>query len=267
MSNKLPISVFIIAKNEEDRIAKSISSVRDFVDEVIVIDSGSTDKTIEISKSLGASTYLNEWEGYLSQKKYGESLCKNKWILNIDADEEVSDSLKEEIQNLFLNGEPQHKAYHVKIKIIHRAIEDVKAFAPTNNPIRFYHTDFASFAANTDFESHDSVVIHPDKKVDDLISELNHPIYHRSLKSIFHAIEKANFCTSEQARDLYSAGRNPSNIRLVLEPIFTFFKAYILRRYFIYGIEGFIDSIIFAFSRFIRLAKSREIYQKESKKN
>jgi hypothetical protein len=155
----------------------------------------------------------------------------------------------------------------VKIRIIHRAIEDIKAFAPTNNPIRFYHTDFASFTANNGFESHDSVVIHAGNNVDDIVSELNNPIYHRSLKSIFHAIEKANFCTSEQAKDLHSAGRNPSNLRLVVEPIFTFFKAYILRRYFIYGIEGFVDSVIFAFSRFIRLAKAREIFQKESKKN
>ena len=74
---KLPLSVFIVAKNEEERIGYTLDSVKDIADEIIVIDSGSEDKTLDIAKKFGAQTYYKKWEGYGLQKKYGESLCKN----------------------------------------------------------------------------------------------------------------------------------------------------------------------------------------------
>ena len=86
----LPISCFIIAKNEEDRIGKAILSVKDFVEEIIVIDSGSKDDTEMIVTNLNASIIFNEWQGFGPQKRFGEDQCKNDWVLNIDADEYLS---------------------------------------------------------------------------------------------------------------------------------------------------------------------------------
>ena len=90
MTDKLPLSVFIIAVNEADRIALTINSVRDWADEVIVIDSGSTDDTVAVAESHGARVVFNEWNGYGPQKVFGETLCRNDWLLNLDADEEVT---------------------------------------------------------------------------------------------------------------------------------------------------------------------------------
>ena len=104
MQQSYPLSVFIIAKDEEDRIPESIKSVIDWADEVIVIDSGSKDKTVAISEEFGASVIYNEWNGYGPQKVFGEGKCRNDWILNIDADEAISPKLKEEIQQLFDNN-------------------------------------------------------------------------------------------------------------------------------------------------------------------
>ena len=82
----LPISVFIITKNEADRIAQVINAVKKIANEILVIDSGSSDETCKIAAGAGAKVLFNKWQGYGQQKKFGESKCINKWILNIDAD-------------------------------------------------------------------------------------------------------------------------------------------------------------------------------------
>ena len=101
MNNKLPISCFIIAKNEADRIAQTIESVEGLVDEIIVIDSGSTDGTQDLVKELGCKLYYNKWHGFGPQKRFGEDKARNKWLLNLDADEYLSNELKAEIRDLF----------------------------------------------------------------------------------------------------------------------------------------------------------------------
>ena len=110
MNNKLPISCFIIAKNEADRITKTIKSVEDLVDEIIVIDSGSTDGTQDLVKKLGCKLYYNEWPGFGPQKRFGEEKAKNKWLLNLDADEYLSNELKVEIR----------KSVWLSIRIVHQ---------------------------------------------------------------------------------------------------------------------------------------------------
>ena len=121
----IPISVFIICKNEEDRIGASIKSVTGWTDEIIVVDSGSTDKTVEIAQKAGATKVVfNEWKGYGPQKNFAQGLCKNHWVFNLDADEEVTDSLKEEIIDLFKSGKiDNHSTYDIAIKIAPRFIE------------------------------------------------------------------------------------------------------------------------------------------------
>ena len=108
-----PISVFIIAQDEADRIPLTIRSVIDWVDEVLVIDSGSSDDTVAVSEKLGAMVVFNAWKGYGPQKVYGEKLCKNDWVLNLDADEEITDALRDEIIALFESGEPKEKVYRI----------------------------------------------------------------------------------------------------------------------------------------------------------
>ena len=103
---RLPISCFIIAKDEADRIGRTIESVQPWVNEVIVVDSGSTDDTMAVATRAGARAISNAWPGFGQQKRFAEDQCTNDWLLNIDADEVVTPELCREIEALFANGSP-----------------------------------------------------------------------------------------------------------------------------------------------------------------
>ena len=255
------ISVFIIAKNEADRIASVIEAVKEIADEILVIDSGSTDQTCDISLKLGAKVIYNEWKGYGPQKVFGESQCKNKWILNIDADEEVSKELVDEIKWIFANKEHEnHYGYKVKIVNRFRFEEKSKKLAYFYNQFRLYNKDYAGFKDST---IHDSVELKQGDKTN--IGQLNDVIYHQSFRSFEHWIYKINSYSSMQAKDSLEKGKNVLAIKILFSPIVAFFKAYIIRRYFIYGFDGFIYSCLFAFSRFAKAIKIREAFRAAEK--
>ena len=250
------ISVFIITKNEQDRIASAINSVKKIADEILVIDSGSSDKTVEIASNCGAKVIYNQWQGYGAQKICGEKLCKNKWILNIDADEEISEKLALEIGELFSQNKIDlYSAY--KIKIVNKFFGEKKPkkFAYYYNQIRLYNSEKAGFK---DSPIYDSVELkNPNYK----IGQLKNITSHQSFRSFNHWIEKINFYSQMQAQDNFSQGKKPSKIKILLTPFLAFLKAYFLRRYFIYGFDGIIYSYIFAFGRFIKLVKIRNLYK------
>ena len=129
-----PISAFIIALNEADRIGKAIAGLREWVDEVVVIDSGSSDETVALSAGLGARVLHNPWPGYGRQKRFGEASCRNQWVLNVDADERVTPELADEIVRLFRHGRPPDDAYRIRIVDVHpqggRAAPLAFAYAP-----------------------------------------------------------------------------------------------------------------------------------------
>jgi glycosyltransferase involved in cell wall biosynthesis len=251
-----PISVFIIAKNEEDRIVAALESVVGWVDEVLVIDSGSSDNTVSVAEGLGAQVIFHEWKGYGPQKVFGESQCRHQWILNIDADEAVSEELKKEIQAFFdAYGAPPLRAYHVPIKIVSRFAKKPGVLAPSNDPIRFYHKAYAGFKNST---VHDSVVLY---NKEERAGKLHGIMLHRCFRSYTHAVEKINFYSSMQAEHMLAKGRKPNAIRIMIEPLAAFLKAYTLRRYCLLGVDGLLESVIYAFARTLRLAKARELWK------
>ena len=102
------LSVYIITLNEEKRLAKTLKQAQKVADEIIVVDSGSTDKTLEIAKKHNAKIIYNEWKSYCEQKHFAETQCTNDYVLMLDADEVLSDELVKEIKTLKKN--PTHKA-------------------------------------------------------------------------------------------------------------------------------------------------------------
>jgi len=256
---KLPISIFIIAKNEADRIGTAIRSMRDWVDDVHVIDSGSSDDTVATSAALGAQTHFREWTGFGPQKVYGETLCHHPWVINLDADEEISPELRDEIVALFEHGEPPCSAYRMMRTEMYNFHERPHRWAPTSDWIRLYRRDRAGYK---DSPVHDTVVVHQGKT-----GRLRGRIWHRSFRSFRHHVDKVNAYSSAQAEDRFRNGRDPSALTLLLTPPLAFLKCFFLRREFVNGIDGVLISYMYAFQRFIRLAKTRERFQQARRKN
>lgn len=254
----LPISVSIIAKDEADRIGRAIDSVKDWVDEIVVVDSGSQDETTAVSESHGARVVFNEWRGYGPQKVFAERLCRNNWVLNLDADEEISPGLRDEIQSLFSRGEPPCAAYRMLRTELYNFHDRPNFWAPNSDWVRLYRKDKAGFK---DSPVHDSVVVREGR-----LGHLKGRMYHRSFRSYLHHIDKVNINSSAQAEELFRKKRNPSWLVLLLTPPLAFFKSLILRREFVNGIDGVMISYMFAFQRFIRLAKTRELFLLEKQK-
>lgn len=251
MTSKLPISVFIIAHNEVDRIARTIESVRDWVSEVVVIDSGSTDGTMSLAQSMGARVLFHAWEGYGLQKRFGEEQCHNDWLLSLDADEEVTPELAREIQDLFSDGKgPLMAGYVLQIRDLLPGETKLAPGAHTNYVLRLYNRKEGRYS---DSPVHDSVLI---EKA--LTMMLKHPVLHRSFRNLPHAMDKMNRYTTAQAENLQVKGMRFAVLRLYLEFPVAFFKGYVLRLYFLRGRRGFIYAMTYAFTRFVRVAKYLE---------
>ncbi|MCX7946562.1 MAG: glycosyltransferase family 2 protein [Hydrogenophilus sp.] len=250
----LPLSVFIITRDEADRLPAAIESVRSLADEILVVDSGSTDATVAVAQSLGARVLFHEWRGYGPQKVFAEKNCRHFWILNLDADEALTPELAVEIRALFAAGEPPHAAYTLPVLPIYPTQTHGHPWTAFHHPIRLYDRRRAGFK---DHPVHDSVIVRSGT-----VGHLKNYLLHRSFRSLTHHVAKINQTTTWRAEELVRRGRRPSPWLLFFLPFLAFWKSYLLRREFINGTTGIVISHMYAFTRFLRLAKAWELHQR-----
>ncbi|MFC7396966.1 glycosyltransferase family 2 protein [Chelatococcus sp. GCM10030263] len=247
----LPLSVFIIARNEADRIAATIRAVRHLTDDLLVVDSGSDDETVAIAEELGARVLYNPWPGYGPQKRFAEEQCRHDWLLNIDADEVIPSDLADEIAALFTAGEPGADAYEIRIAEIFPGEGRPHPLAYALAPVRLYRRDMGRYSPST---VHDRVELVPGARV----KRLKGTIHHFSVRSLGDQLAKLNSYTDALADDLDVRGQRVSTLRLFLEFPAAFIKAYIGRRHAVRGLYGFMTAMNFAFYRYLRVAKHIE---------
>lgn len=252
---KLPISVTIITLNESGRIGDAIRSVKEWVDEVIVVDSGSNDDTVCTCKSLGATVFYNKWPGYGEQKRYAEELSSNDWILNIDADERISTELMKEIYSIFMNERELADAYYIPIHDIIYPTSRVSKSTPYY-PVRLYRKSKGRYSESP---VHDRVIMN----IKSNTLNLEGKILHHPIKNYTHRVEKMNKYSSAQVDDMQTKGRKASVTRIFLEFPISFIKRYIFKHYWREGVAGFIYSMNYAYSRFLRQIK---LYEREKNK-
>lgn len=247
----LPVSVFIIAKNEADRIGATIRAIRGLTDDLVVVDSGSTDGTPAVAEELGARVIYNPWPGYGPQKRFAEDLCRHDWLLNLDADEEVSPELLAEIRALFAEGEPACKAYAIRIAETYPGESAPHPLAYRIAPVRLYHRSVGRYSSSL---VHDRVDLTPGTKV----CKLKGLVHHRSVRSIGDQLSKLNSYAEQQAIDLEVRGVSIPTWRVFFEFPAAFLKVYFGRLHFLRGTYGFLISMNYATWRHLRLAKHYE---------
>ncbi|MBW0149365.1 glycosyltransferase family 2 protein [Marinobacter arenosus] len=251
---KLPLSVYFITQDEEARLPESLPKVIGWVDEVIVVDSGSTDKTKEIAVEAGARFVHRDWEGFACQKAYAASLCRHDWVLDLDADEVLSDELVANIKDCFsrpIAGDvagfrmrwvlsqplPGHPFRHDKTKKI----------------LRLYHRKRAAIEPEKD-SNDDRPRVRAGRVLD-----LKGDVLHRTLISLEQMERKYCQLSTEQARFMAARGRRISGARLFVEFPLKFLKYYLLHRQILNGWFGLSVSITAANRNFMRLAKAKEL--------
>jgi glycosyltransferase involved in cell wall biosynthesis len=245
--DKLPVSCFIIAKNEADRIGRCIASVIDWVDEVIVIDSGSSDATVPIARQAGAKVLYNEWLGFGQQKRYAEDQCRNPWVLNLDADEMATVDLKAELRRLFRSGEPEFAAYRMPVHIVYPGQDKPRLFAKDHTCIRFYDRRRVRFKNST---LHDSV-----DPGHHLVGGLRSVVFHHTFSSFKGLIAKCDERATYSARHASHRSAGKLRLRALVEWPWVFTKYYFFRRHFTAGLDGLAYATIIAHYRQARIIR------------
>jgi glycosyltransferase involved in cell wall biosynthesis len=245
------LSIFIIARNEVDRIGRTIAAVRSLSDDIVVVDSGSTDGTPAVAEAAGARVVHNDWPGYGPQKRFAETQCRHLWLLNLDADEVVPADLAEEIAQALGNGAPGVDGFRIRIAEVFPGEGRPHPLAYALAPVRLYRKDRGRYA---DSIVHDRVEF----AAGAAFRQLSGIIHHFSVRSIGDQMDKLNRYTDDQARDLAERGEHVPTWRLFVEFPASFIKAYVFRRHALRGVYGFMTSMNFAFYRWLRVAKDVE---------
>jgi glycosyltransferase involved in cell wall biosynthesis len=250
---KLPISVFIITKNEEEHIEKTLKSVSLF-DEVILVDSGSTDSTLDIAKRYRAKIYTHSWQGYAKQKQYAMSLCSNEWVLNLDGDEEVNPSLISAFKEIIEQDKADSVRFWRNDIFINKPLS---TWSKKPNNHRLYKRSKSFFD--------DSRLAHESATVNGKEIFINETFDHFGYGSIETLTTKNNIYSSLKANEKFAKGKRYSNVKLITVFPLVFIKEYFFQRKIFSGKRGFILAIMGAYYAFIKEAKLFENHQLNNK--
>ena len=251
MSAKLSLSAVIITCNEERRIAACLESV-EFADEIVVVDSGSTDGTPEIALQYGARVVSQEWLGFGRQKQFAVSCAAHDWVLCLDADERVSDELRASIEAEM--QKPLWGAYRFprRNRFMGRWLKHGEGYPDWS--LRLFHRAHSRWSEDA---------IHEKVLVDTTVGTLRGDLLHESEESIAAYLDKQNRYTTLQAETLHSAGRRAHIGNLLVSPLLRFVKFYGVRGGFLDGVPGLVHILIGCFNSFAKYAKLMELSKRK----
>jgi len=239
------LSIIILTKNNENTISYALESSK-FADEIIVIDSGSSDKTLDIVKSFDVRLIEQEWLGYSKQKQLGVDLAKNDWVLVLDSDEEITNALKIEIENTLVN--PKKDGYYVPRKNIYFGKMLNYGLYPDRH-IRLFNKTKGSFNGR---DVHESV------KINGKVGYLKNHMIHYAYTTIDECIDKFN--------EYSTLGAKNNLFKRLISPYWIFFKMYILKLGFLDGWHGFITAKLYKEYTFWKYTKADKRFQTNFKK-
>ena len=249
----MKLSVAMITYNEEKNLERTLKAIKDVAYEIVIVDSGSTDNTKEIALAHMAKFYTEEWKGYGAQKNSAIEKCSGEWILIIDADEEISPELLEEIKEVSSKDKDVYEVNFLSVcfgkKIKHGGWSNTYR-------IRLFKNGIGKFNTN---EVHEEF-IHTGS-----LGRLSGKIYHHSYNDINDYLTKFNRYTGEGAKEYFNRGKKSSIFNCTVNPFFKFIRMYLFRGGFLDGMEGFLLSVLSANYTMVKYLKLREMYRnKES---
>ena len=240
----MPVTATVITLNEAAHIQACVAALA-WADEVIVVDSGSTDGTADLARAAGARVIEREWPGYSAQKDFAAAQALHDWIVSVDADERVTPELAAEIRTAV--AQPgQHVGFRVPRITFHlgRWIRTTDWYP--DSQLRVYDRRHAGWKQR---RVHESVTARGP------VGQPTHDLQHYAYRDLAHHHETMQRYTTLAAQQMYEDGRRASVFALLLHPPAAFLRNYVLKRGFMHGAPGLIISVMYAHYVFLKFAK------------
>lgn len=237
------LSVIIITRNEAANIRACIESVA-WAGEIIVVDSGSSDATVNICQELGAQVHVHDWPGFGPQKNRALAYASNDWVLSLDADERVTPELRAEIESALQN--PQAEGYE---------IPRLSSFCGRFMRHSGWHPDYVLRLFRRGKGGFSDALVHESVQMQGGTARLRRPLLHYSYRDFDDVLSKLNSYSSAASTMLQRRGKKGSLAQAVIHGLWAFFRTYILRMGFLDGREGFMLAVMNAENSYYRYIK------------
>ena len=241
------LSVAIVVLNEEERMRACLESVV-WADEIVVVDAGSSDKTMAVAREFTDRAMFRAWDGYGAQKNFALGQCRGDWLLSIDADERVPDALREEIQAT-IRSDRWEVGYYLPRKNVFEGRWVRHGGLYPDWQLRLFRRGRGAFLERA---------VHESVRVDGPTGRFSAALVHESYRGIGDAVARLNRYSDLAAADLARAGRGGSLWDLLARPAWRFACMYLLRAGFLDGWRGLVLAALHAHYVFLRAAKVRE---------
>jgi glycosyltransferase involved in cell wall biosynthesis len=242
----MKITATIITLNEERNIARAIESLR-CCDEILIVDSGSVDRTVELAQKLGVKVIEAGWLGYAAQKNWAAEQAANDWILSLDADEALSEALEAEIWALKKSG-PRYDAYTMPRLARYLGKWILHSGWYPDRKVRLYHRAKAKWVGE---------FVHESVQASGRVGHLQSNILHFTCDSLSEHLRTLDRYTTLAAQEIAARRVKVPLFRVILDPCWTFLRTYIVQRGFLDGHEGLVIAYMAAFYTFLKYSKAR----------
>jgi len=238
------LSAVIITYNEARNIKRCIASLQGVADEIVVVDSFSTDATPSICKGLNVQFHQREWKGYSKQKNYGNGLASNDWILSIDADETLSEELKTAILTEKEFGKGFNYSFNRLTNYCGKWIHHSGWYPDTK--VKMFNRTKDDWQG----EVHEKPTVDPST-----VKKLKGDLLHYSYHSVSDHVKRTDVYSTLGAKELFETGKKASKLKLLFNPWLKFNKMYFIKLGFLDGMAGFTIALITAYGTFLKYIK------------
>jgi glycosyltransferase involved in cell wall biosynthesis len=247
------VSVTVITLNEAAHIGAAIDSAS-WADEIVLVDSGSTDDTVAIARAKGARVESRAWTGYVDQKNFAHGLASHDWIFSLDADERISPPLAAEVRSL-LATEPPRRGYRIP-----RVTYHLGRWVRTTD----FYPDFQTRLYDRRAARWTGLHVHESVSVDGGPGQLANDLQHYSFRDLRDQLDRINHYSTLAARQMYERGQRSGLLHLLGHPPAAFLRNYILRRGLLDGTVGLTISVMNSYSVFLKFAKLWELQRAQA---